>query len=188
MKPEILDARQSAILAAAHRLVSEGGQESVSMAALGKLTGLSRPAIYQYFASKEHVLGELMINDMADLSNELDRLVEGIADPLEQIRIWLHYCLAHMSSAEHRVIREISIESLPEDQRGMLMAMHGFFMVSLHSPLFQLGVKDPSSLSGLVLGSVSAAAKRIDSGADYATEAGALEQFVIAGLEATLAS
>lgn len=188
MNPEILDARQSAILSAAHKLVSQDGQDAVSMAALAQLTGLSRPALYQYFASKEHVLGELMINDMADLSNELDRLVAGVSEPLEQIRIWVHYSLAHMASAEHRVIREISIENLPEDQRGMLRAMHGYFMLSLHSPLRELGIEDPSPISGLVLGSVAAAAKRIDAGADFVIEASALEKFVIAGLEAALTS
>jgi AcrR family transcriptional regulator len=188
VKPEILDARQSAILAAAHALILQGGQDAVSMASLAAKTGLSRPAIYQYFASKEHVLGEMMINEMADLSNELDRLVGGVEDPLEQIRIWIHYSLAHMASADHRVIREISIENLPEDQRGMLRAMHGYFMTSLVSPLSKLGVSDPGALSGLVLGSVSAAAKRIDAGAEFVAEAQALEKFAMAGLQAALSN
>jgi AcrR family transcriptional regulator len=188
VKPEIIDVRQTAILAAAHELISHSGQDAVSMAALAQKTGLSRPAIYQYFSSKEHVLGELMINEMADLSNELDRLVGGVEDPLEQIRIWIHYCLAHLSSAQHRVVREISIENLPEDQRGMLRAMHGYFMMSLVSPLSQLGVADPGAMSSLILGLVSAAAKRIDSGAEFILEAQGLENFAMAGLQAALTS
>jgi AcrR family transcriptional regulator len=180
------DARQQAILSAAVEIIAGAGQDAVSMAALAEKTGLSRPAIYQYFASREHVLGELLINEMADLSNELDRLVADVSDPLERIRIWMHYSLAHLSSAQHRSVREISIENLPEDQRGMLRAMHGYFMMSLITPLNELGVEDSSALCGLIYGSVATAAKRIDAGSEFTVEARALEKFAMAGVEAAL--
>ncbi|MEY4424125.1 MAG: hypothetical protein RLZZ258_1228, partial [Actinomycetota bacterium] len=60
------------ILGAAQQLIADKGVDAVSMAALASATGLSRPAIYQYFASKEDVLAELVINEMADLSNAID--------------------------------------------------------------------------------------------------------------------
>jgi AcrR family transcriptional regulator len=188
MKPQTLDARQEAILAAAADLIAAEGIEAVTMSALGSKTGLSRPAIYQYFASREHVLGELLINEMADLSNEIDRLITKIEDPLERVRIWIHYSLAHLASAEHRVVRQISIDTLPQDQRGMLRAMHGYFMISLISSLKDLGASDPGALSGLVFGSVASAAKRIDEGSDFAAEAKAVETFVIAGVESAISS
>jgi AcrR family transcriptional regulator len=184
VKSRIFDQRQESILDAAMILMSEGGQEAVSMASLANKTGLSRPAIYQYFASKEHVLGELVINEMADLSNELERLVSGVQDPEEQIRLWVHYCLAHLSSANHRIVREISIENLPQDQRGMLRAMHGYFMAVLLSPLGQLGIQDPSSVSNLIFGTVASAAKRIDHGSDFSKEASVLEAYLMAGVKA----
>ena len=101
MRSQTLDARQEAILGAAAELIAVEGVEAVTMATLGKRTGLSRPAIYQYFASRDHVLGELLINEMADLSNEIDRLISEIEDPLERVRVWIHYSLAHLASAEH---------------------------------------------------------------------------------------
>jgi len=183
MPSKIYDQRQEAILDAAISLITEGGQDLVSMANLAKRTGLSRPAIYQYFASKEHVLGELLINEMADLSNELERLVEGITEPEEQVRIWVHYSLAHLSSSQHRIVREISMENLPQDQRGMLRAMHGYFMAALLSPLSQLGISDPSSVANLIFGNVASAAKRIDQGSDFSSEARILETFVMAGVK-----
>jgi AcrR family transcriptional regulator len=69
----ISDERQEAILEAAQSLIAANGVEGVSMAELAKATGLSRPAIYQYFASKDHVLAELVINEMADLRNAIER-------------------------------------------------------------------------------------------------------------------
>lgn len=184
MTPTIGNARREAILDAALSFIEEGGAEALSMANLAKRTGLSRPAIYQYFASREHILGELLINDMADLSNEIDRLVGAIDEPLEQVRVWMHYSLAHVSSAEHRLIRDISVEQLPDDMRGELRAMHGYFMMSLVSPLRELGVTEPASLVHIIFAAVNAAAKRIDVGASFIDEAAVLERFVIAGIEA----
>jgi len=186
MRSQTLDARQEAVLNAAVELIAAQGLEAVTMAALGKKTGLSRPAIYQYFASREHVLGELLINEMADLSNEIDRLISGIEDPLERVRVWIHYSLAHLASSEHRVVRQISIDSLPIDQRGMLKAMHGYFMISLITSLRDLGVEEPSSLSSMIFGSIASAAKRIDEGGNFATEAMAVESFVIAGIQSVI--
>ena len=181
----ISDERQEAILEAAQSLIATKGVDAVSMAELAKATGLSRPAIYQYFASKDHVLAELVINEMADLSNAIERHIEGLKDPMERIRIWIHYSLAHLASAEHRIIREISIASLPEESRGMINAMHGHFMVALLSPISEIGVKDVTATAHLIFASVAGAAKRIDEGSEFVREAAALEQFTVAGLSAS---
>ncbi|MEN9748731.1 MAG: hypothetical protein RLZZ603_1423 [Actinomycetota bacterium] len=188
VRPAIRDSRQVAILEAAQSLIAEGGLEAVGMAALAAATGLSRPAIYQYFASREHVLAELVINEMADLSNVIDAKVADFPEPMEQVRIWLHYSLAHLASAEHRSIRQISVASLPEESRGMLRAMHGHFMTALISPLTELGVSDPVSTCHLLYASVAAAANRIDDGSDFTREASALERFAIAGIEGALST
>ncbi len=176
------DARQNLILEAASQLICEGSAEAVTMATLARSTGLSRPAIYQYFASREHVLAELVINELADFSNEVDRHLAGIAEPMEQIRVWIHYSLAHLASEEHRAIREISIDSLPEDSRGMLRAMHGHLMTSLVSPLKKLDVKDVTATCHLIYAAIASAATRIADGSPYEREAAALEQFAIAGI------
>lgn len=184
----VRDSRQEAILAAAQRIIAEHGVDHVSMAELASATGLSRPAIYQYFASREHVLAELVINEMADLSNAIDEKVAVFPEPMERVRIWIHYSLAHLASAEHRSIRQISVESLPEESRGMLRAMHGHFMTALLSPLRELGVEDPAATCHLLFASVAAAAERIDAGNDFSREAAALERFAIAGIEGALAT
>ncbi len=181
----ISDERQETILAAAQSLIAQKGVDAVSMADLAKATGLSRPAIYQYFASKDHVLAELVINEMADLSNAIERHIEGLKDPMERIRIWVHYSLAHLASAEHRIIREISISSLPDESRGMINAMHGHFMMALLSPVREIGIKDVTATAHLIFASVAGAAKRIDEGSEFVREAAALEQFTIAGLVAS---
>lgn len=178
----VRDERQDAILAAAAELIATEGVDAVSMQELAKRTGLSRPAIYQYFASREHVLAELVINELADLSNAIDDHIAKLDEPLERVRVWVHYSLAHLASSEHRAIREISIASLPEDSRGMVRAMHGHFMMALFNPVTQLGVADVTATCHLLYAAVAEAAKRIDEGSEYVREAAALEQFAINGI------
>ena len=178
--------RQEAILRAALELISHEGAEAVSMAVLAEKTGLSRPAIYQYFASREHVLAELVINEMADLSNTIDRLVEGLEDPMERVRVWIHYCLAHLASDQHAAIRKISMDSLPEDQRGVVRALHAYFTTTLVSPLSDVGISDAPAFAGMIFGSVASCAERVTGGADFVAEASALEKFVVSGIEAQL--
>ena len=182
----IRDHRLESILEAAQSLIATDGVEAVSMAQLAKTTGLSRPGIYQYFSSKEDVMAELVINEMADLSNAIDNHMQKISEPMERIRVWIHYSLAHLASADHRIIRQISVDSLPEDKRGMLKAMHGHFMMALVSPVTQLGIKDVAATCHLIYASVAAAANRIDGGSDFSREAAALERFTIAGLKGAL--
>jgi AcrR family transcriptional regulator len=178
------DAKRQLILDAAAEIVRSLGAEALNMGSLSSSVQLSRPAIYQYFASREHVLGELLLDEMADLSNELDRLLKDISDPMEQIRVWLHFSVAFMSSERHRFVADIPMHQLPEEQRGMLRAMHGFYTSSLISPLSELGVLDAAATANLVLGLVGAAAKRIEQGSPFTTEAQALEGFVMAGVDA----
>lgn len=181
------DMRQEAILCAAREIIADFGVNAVTMADLAVKSQLSRPALYQYFASKEHVLAELIINEMADLSNAIDEKMALFEDPSERIRVWIHYSLAHLASSEHRAIRQISVDTLPAESRSMMRDMHGHVMTSLINPLSQLGVKDPAATCHLIYAAVAAAAAQIDEGADYVREAAALERFAIAGIEGTLA-
>jgi len=176
------DARQEAILTATAHLIEKGGPDSVSMRAIADETGLSRPAIYQYFASKEHIFAELVINEMADLSNELDEKAQKTDDPVIQLTIWVRHTLEYLTSASHRVVKEISPDSLPEDKRGLVRAMHGQFMLTLYSPLAKLTPENPQALAGFVYSAVVASAARIAEGGDFETEAATLERFVISGV------
>lgn len=182
----VRDERSEAILEAAQLVIATRGVDAVSMAELAKATGLSRPAIYQYFSSKEDVLAELVINEMADLSNAIDSQMMGIQEPMERIRVWIHYSLAHLASSDHRIIRKISIDSLPEDKRGMLKAMHGHFMTALLSPVSELGIPSVTATCHLIYAAVAESAKRIDEGAVFEQEASALERFTISGIEKAL--
>jgi hypothetical protein len=102
------------------------------------------------------------------------------------VRVWIHYCLAHLASDQHAAIRKISMDSLPDDQRGVIRALHAYFTTTLVSPLSDVGIADAPAFAGMIFGAVGACAERIASGSDFAQEASALEKFVVSGIEAQL--
>ena len=180
------DSRRDSILRAAQTLVIDQGADAVTMSQLAAQTGLSRPAVYQYFASSSHVLAELVLDDMADLTNDLERLLGKISDPRERVRAWIHYSVAYLATGEHQAVMTISRSALPEDTIGVIRAMHGLLMEQLSTPLEQLGVSSGPSLAGLIYAAVAAAAERIANGADALEQTNLLEVFVDAGLNETL--
>ena len=182
MTSTIRDNRQAEILDAALIEIRANGVASLTMSRLAQLTGLSRPAIYQYFSSREHVLAELLIDDLADLVNEIDNYVSEFDDPVERIRIWVNRSLLHLANGDHSIIREISESSLPDVSREVVRVLHGQFMMSLISPVRELGIDAIDSACHMIYSAVQSAAKRIEAGFEFDSEAKAAENFAIAGL------
>lgn len=182
MRSNVRDSRQAEILEAAFAQISNSGVDSMTMSRLAQLTGLSRPAIYQYFSSREHVLAELLINDLADLVNEIDFHISATTDPIEQIRVWISQSLSHLISGNHSIIREISEVSLPADLRGLVRALHGQFMLGLMSPVRELGIESVESACHFVYSAVQSATKRIEAGSNFSAEIDLVRSFVIPGL------
>lgn len=174
--------RQEEILDAALLLVQQEGIEALTMSRLSQLSGYSRPAIYQYFSSREEILGELLLNDMADLSNAIDNSLADIVEPEQQISAWVASTFAHLCEMQHQVLKDISVSSIPDKQRSVIRVMHTQFITTLIDPLSKLGVADVMSTAHLIFGAVSAASDRVAQGSERGSELTALQRFVTKGL------
>jgi TetR/AcrR family transcriptional regulator, transcriptional repressor of aconitase len=75
--------RREQILAAARRCFAEYGYEGATVARLEEATGLSRGAIFNYFASKEDLFVELAVQDSARLSELW--INEGLRAVVEEV-------------------------------------------------------------------------------------------------------
>ena len=64
------------LLDAARELAAEGGYEAVSMRAVAERAGVSPPTAYQYFASRDHVLVEVLSDLAAGTTALVDRAPE----------------------------------------------------------------------------------------------------------------
>lgn len=63
--------RRQAVIGAARSLARDGGYAAVTMQAVADRSGVGRATLYRYFASKDHLLAEVVVAWGADLTAEL---------------------------------------------------------------------------------------------------------------------
>ncbi len=110
--------RRTQILATAAELFAARGFHGVSVADLGAACGVSGPALYKHFASKEAILAEMLVSISEELLAEGERRVAGAAGPAEAVAALVDW---HVDFAlRHRaliVVQDRDWESLPDDAR-----------------------------------------------------------------------
>jgi len=72
-RPAQKEQRRQAILEAARDLLDAGGLEAVSLAAIAGQIGGAKSNIYRYFESREEILVRLLIAEMQDMAESLER-------------------------------------------------------------------------------------------------------------------
>ncbi len=111
-------ARRTQILDTAAQLFAERGFHGVSVVELGAACGISGPALYKHFPSKDAMLAEMLV----DISEELLRVGRArsrdAADPVAAVRAlvdWhVEFALRHKPLI---VVQDRDWASLPEDAR-----------------------------------------------------------------------
>lgn len=176
------DASIEKILKAAHALVLERGVQALTMAEIAHYSQLSRPALYQYFKSREHVLAELLTNEMADLANSIDEKMMHCNEPMKCISIWVDSTLDFYISPSHALVQDISIASLPEESRGVIKALHGQFMTSLVAPVAALREEEITEFCGYIFALVVEAARNVEKSGNRDEVRNRLMHFITAAL------
>lgn len=77
--------RRTEILAVAARLFREKGYMSASLEDITNEIGITKPAIYYYFAAKEDILFEICLTQINNLTNQAKAIAETDFDLVEKI-------------------------------------------------------------------------------------------------------
>lgn len=76
------EAKQTAL-----RQIAEHGTDGLSLTAVARELGMSGPALYRYFASREELLSQLVVDGFDDLAGAVERAVEAAgSDPSARFR------------------------------------------------------------------------------------------------------
>jgi AcrR family transcriptional regulator len=70
------------------RQLAEGGPQALSVNAIAKGLGVSGPALYRYFAGRDALLTELILDAYADLTAALTAASPGLAGLADAYRAW----------------------------------------------------------------------------------------------------
>lgn len=108
--------RREQYLAAAGHLFAERGYHAVSIEELGSAVGVSGPALYRHFASKEAMLVELLLDSSERLMAGFETTVAQGTPDLETLRNLVDFH-ADFAIAERDVIRiqDRELASLPPE-------------------------------------------------------------------------
>ena len=116
--------RREQILATAARLFASRGFHGVSVADLGAACGISGPALYKHFPSKDAVLAEMLVSISERLLSVGRERVAAAPDPLAALRALVDW---HAGFAlEHRpliVVQDRDWESLPGEARDQVRTL-----------------------------------------------------------------
>lgn len=123
-RPEETPTRREQILATAADLFAARGFHGVSVADLGAACGISGPALYKHFASKDAVLAEMLVTISERLLDVGRTRVARAADADAALRGLVDW---HVEFALHHraliIVQDRDWESLPADARERVRSL-----------------------------------------------------------------
>jgi AcrR family transcriptional regulator len=116
--------RREQILSTAAELFAERGFHGVSVVELGAACGISGPALYRHFASKDAMLAEMLVSISEELLAVGQQRVADSGDPHEALRALVGW---HTDFALHNkaliVVQDRDWASLPEAAREQVRSL-----------------------------------------------------------------
>jgi AcrR family transcriptional regulator len=121
--------RRDQILAAAAELFAARGFHGVSVAELGAACGISGPALYKHFPSKQAMLAEMLVSISEELLTVArDRVAQstGAADAVRALVGWhVEFALTHRPLI---IVQYRDWESLPEEAREQVRRLQRHYV------------------------------------------------------------
>ena len=176
--------RQRQLIDAALAIALESGASSITVAAVAEKAGMARSSIYEYFSSSADLVADLVMEELALYQNRLAKAVIGTSDPYEYVELWIAEALQYVVDGRHMLIKSLNMASIPEFRRDEISQGHRNLMVTISSPLQDMGLKDIRAAMSYLQNVIEAASVRIESGSNPEVETRNAQIFAVAGLRA----
>ena len=175
------EARRDALLAAATQLMLSGTPFTVAQVATE--VGLSRSAVYEYYASAADLVADVLVDEMALWVDEISPMVEAESEPLARIETWVRGVLGYVKDGRHVLVKSAGSVELPEARRVQVTSMHRELVAPLVQALTELEVPDIRQYSAFCWGVLDSAIMRVESqGCDAVVEGDAVMVFITSGV------
>lgn len=148
--------RLGELLAAARELVLEQGPEAVSVAEVARRVGLSRPALYEYFSSREELLAAILDQELPRFQADLAHAVAAAGSLPEKVEAHVRTQL-QLAADDGHAAAAIAVHAVGEPALGRIRTAHQRVLEPLTMALGGAGVDDPELRAHLVQGIVDAA-------------------------------
>lgn len=149
--------RLDELLTAARDLVREQGPEAVSIAEVARRVGLSRPALYEYFSSRDELLAAILDEEMPLWQAELAGAVAAAGSLHEKVEAHVRTQLRLAADECHAAAAAIAVHAVAEPALGRIRTAHRRVLDPLTAALGKAGLDAPEIRAHLVQGIVNAA-------------------------------
>jgi AcrR family transcriptional regulator len=178
--------QRTALLDAARRLLEERGYTALTFGALADRTGLARPTVYEYFASKDELVVALCEREIGRQAELVRGRLEGATGPRERVAAFVRAQL-DLAVEEPRLVAPPGAEvPVGAAARARIRELHQRLASTLTEALGDLDEPDRALLAGLVQGVVNAAIVRIRDGDAPERVLGAAVGLVLEGLDGAI--
>lgn len=153
-------ARREALLEAARRLLSEPGRvEAPGIGEIAERAGISRPAVYSYFASRDDLLIAAVHDAFPTWVAYVEDAMAAADTAVDRVLEYVDANLRLMARGDHTVVRVAATESLTPGK-----VAHESIRIPLTRALTDLGVDRPNRVGELIQAVAFSGAKMIQSG------------------------
>jgi AcrR family transcriptional regulator len=149
--------RLDELLTATRELLREQGPEAVSVAEVARRVGLSRPALYEYFSSRDQLLAAILDEEMPLWQAELARAVAAAGSLPEKVEAHVRTQLRLAADDGHAAVAAIAVHTVDEPALGRIWTARRQLLNPLTVALSGAGVDAPELRAHFVQGIVNAA-------------------------------
>lgn len=179
------DWRRNQLIAAATAIALEESSASISIAAVAARAGLSRTSVYEYFASSQDLVADLLIEELNNFSGLLAKAIADESDPLTALATWIETSLNYVADGRHLLAKSLHATTLPRERSAEIAGAHRQMLAPLGKTLAALGVTDIAQALSHLQAVTDVATRRIESGAALASdEIAQTTNFYLAGIKA----
>lgn len=169
---------------AAASIALESGVENLTVAAVAERAGLSRTSVYEYFASKEELVHDLILDELRCYTELLSSAIEKEATPDEQLQNWIASALTYVADGRHLLAKSLNAALTSLDNGADVAIAHRKLLAPLKATLIAMKIPNADQALSLIRSATDSATKRIETGAEPRTEIAATTTFILAGLRA----
>ena len=147
------------LLDTARTLVAEEGIEALSLAALARRVGLSRPSLYEYFRSKDDLVAAIVEEELPRWAALVEEALNGPEDLEGKVEAYVRVLLEVMTDGRHAAAVALAEHALAEPALERIRVGHAQLLRPLVAALEDAGVPEPELRAELIQGLVNAAAR-----------------------------
>ncbi|MEU8345133.1 helix-turn-helix domain-containing protein [Spirillospora sp. NPDC048832] len=147
------------LLDGARALVAEEGIEALTLAALARRVGLSRPGLYEYFRSRDDLVAAILDEELPRWAALVERALGGATGLDGKVAAYVRCQLEVMTDGRHAAAVALAEHALAQPALDRIRAGHAQLLRPLAAALEQGGVPEPELRAELIQGLVDAAAR-----------------------------